>query len=309
MAVPRVTYEEAVNQMENSNRTKSNPPTNELGKDAFLQLLMTQMQYQDPLNPMENTEMVAQLAQFSALEQMSNVYKSTAYSQGLNMIGKQIEATIYNESAREYEDVKGVVSSVIVKNGETYVRVGDKDVPVDKVQIATGIDEASFQQALSLVGKTIQAITSDPSSDGTMVYDYVEGKVERIKKVNGVPMLVVGNKEIFMDEFTTVDDNPILLGRTVKATKFDGTVVEGPVDDIHIKIDSETEEPKLYAVIGGEEFYLENIADISTALSNVGKQVNTSIASGTVDGVTIKGGLIYLNVGDKLVAFKDAIKS
>lgn len=309
MAVPRVTYEEAVNQMENSSRTKSNPPTNELGKDAFLQLLMTQMQYQDPLNPMENTEMVAQLAQFSALEQMSNVYKSTAYSQGLNMIGKQIEATIYNESAREYEDVKGVVSSVIVKNGETYVRVGDKDVPVDKVQIATGIDEASFQQALSLVGKTIQAITSDPSSDGTMVYDYVEGKVERIKKVNGVPMLVVGNKEIFMDEFTTVDDNPILLGRTVKATKFDGTVVEGPVDDIHIKIDSETEEPKLYAVIGGEEFYLENIADISTALSNVGKQVNTSIASGTVDGVTIKGGLIYLNVGDKLVAFKDAIKS
>lgn len=309
MAVPRVTYEEAVNQMENSSRTKSNPPTNELGKDAFLQLLMTQMQYQDPLNPMENTEMVAQLAQFSALEQMSNVYKSTAYSQGLNMIGKQIEATIYNESAREYEDVKGVVSSVIVKNGETYVRVGDKDVPVDKVQIATGIDEASFQQALSLVGKTIQAITSDPSSDGTMVYDYVEGKVERIKKVNGVPMLVVGNKEIFMDEFTTVDDNPILLGRTVKATKFDGTVVEGPVDDIHIKIDSETEEPKLYAVIGGEEFYLENIADISTALSNVGKQVNTSVASGTVDGVTIKGGLIYLNVGDKLVAFKDAIKS
>lgn len=309
MAVPRVTYEEAVNQMENSSRTKSNPPTNELGKDAFLQLLMTQMQYQDPLNPMENTEMVAQLAQFSALEQMSNVYKSTAYSQGLNMIGKQIEATIYNESAREYEDVKGVVSSVIVKNGETYVRVGDKDVPVDKVQIATGIDEASFQQALSLVGKTIQAITSDPSSDGTMVYDYVEGKVERIKKVNGVPMLVVGNKEIFMDEFTTVDDNPILLGRTVKATKFDGTVVEGPVDDIHIKIDSETEEPKLYAVIGGEEFYLENIADISTALSNVGKQINTSVASGTVDGVTIKGGLIYLNVGDKLVAFKDAIKS
>jgi flagellar basal-body rod modification protein FlgD len=45
----------------------------ELGKDAFLQLLVTQMQFQDPLNPVDNTEMIAQLAQFSSLEQMQNL--------------------------------------------------------------------------------------------------------------------------------------------------------------------------------------------------------------------------------------------
>lgn len=44
-----------------------------LGKDAFLQLLVTQMQYQDPLDPQDNSEYLAQLAQFSALEQMTNV--------------------------------------------------------------------------------------------------------------------------------------------------------------------------------------------------------------------------------------------
>ena len=44
-----------------------------LGKDAFLQLLVTQMQNQDPLDPQENGEYLAQLAQFSALEQMTNV--------------------------------------------------------------------------------------------------------------------------------------------------------------------------------------------------------------------------------------------
>lgn len=44
-----------------------------LGKDAFLQLLVTQMRYQDPLDPMDNGEYLAQLAQFSALEQMTNV--------------------------------------------------------------------------------------------------------------------------------------------------------------------------------------------------------------------------------------------
>ncbi len=44
-----------------------------LGKDAFLQLLVTQMRYQDPLDPMDNGEYLSQLAQFSALEQMTNV--------------------------------------------------------------------------------------------------------------------------------------------------------------------------------------------------------------------------------------------
>lgn len=52
------------------------PPQSELGKDAFLQLLVLQMQSQDPLNPMDNTEMVSQLAQFSALEAQTNLNES-----------------------------------------------------------------------------------------------------------------------------------------------------------------------------------------------------------------------------------------
>jgi len=55
-----------------------------LGKDAFLQLLVTQMQYQDPLDPQDNSEYVAQLAQFSALEQMTNV------SEGLKDVSKLV---------------------------------------------------------------------------------------------------------------------------------------------------------------------------------------------------------------------------
>ena len=74
-----------------------------LGKDSFMQLLVTQLQYQDPLNPMDNTEFTAQLAQFSQLEAMENMNEtmeamavlqsSLNNIQALSFIGKTVNAT------------------------------------------------------------------------------------------------------------------------------------------------------------------------------------------------------------------------
>jgi flagellar basal-body rod modification protein FlgD len=53
--------------------TASASGTDALGKEAFLNLLVTQLRHQDPLNPMDSTDFTAQLAQFSSLEQLSNL--------------------------------------------------------------------------------------------------------------------------------------------------------------------------------------------------------------------------------------------
>jgi len=68
--------------------TKSDP--SQLGESDFLKLLTTQLQQQDPTQPMDNTAMVAQLAQFSALEQMTNV--NTTLTQMLTGQGTALEA-------------------------------------------------------------------------------------------------------------------------------------------------------------------------------------------------------------------------
>lgn len=75
---------------------------NRMGKDEFLKLLTTQMQAQDPLNPMDNTEFVAQLSQFTSLERLENMSQSieamamstsaNTSAQMVSFIGKTIDA-------------------------------------------------------------------------------------------------------------------------------------------------------------------------------------------------------------------------
>lgn len=73
----------------------------DLGKNDFLKLLITQLSNQDPTSPMENTEFIAQMAQFSSLEQMTNMNQEFAKmnsmlvsSQAVGTIGKTVDITL-----------------------------------------------------------------------------------------------------------------------------------------------------------------------------------------------------------------------
>lgn len=89
--------------------------TGELDKDAFLKLLTTQLANQDPLNPMEDKEFIAQMAQFSTLEQIQNMNKNLQASQkeiseSINAINKNyIDASI--EILKQLIDIRKVLES------------------------------------------------------------------------------------------------------------------------------------------------------------------------------------------------------
>jgi flagellar basal-body rod modification protein FlgD len=86
----------------NAGTAQSSASVKILGKDDFLNMLIAQLQHQDPLNPADSTEFTAQLAQFSSLEQLSNIHESLenmeqfqaslTHSQAVSYIGKEITA-------------------------------------------------------------------------------------------------------------------------------------------------------------------------------------------------------------------------
>lgn len=82
----------------------------ELGKDDFLKLLITQLQNQDPTSPMENTEFIAQMAQFSSLEQMTNM--SSEFTKLANMLNSGEAVTMLGKSV-EVNVGENVITGVV----------------------------------------------------------------------------------------------------------------------------------------------------------------------------------------------------
>ena len=102
--------------------TTSNSSTTGLGESDFLNLLIAQLKNQDPLNPVKDTDFIAQLANFSSLQQMtsmntnmSNLLAQQNYTNAASMIGKQITTS---------DSKSGVVSKVGIESGTIYLYVG-----------------------------------------------------------------------------------------------------------------------------------------------------------------------------------------
>lgn len=90
-----------------------------LGKDEFLKLMITQMQQQDPLNPMDNQAMVAQMAQFSSVEQMSNLndnFKTAntiaQFMDSTGLLGKSVSVLDPSSDPANPQVIESTVSSV-----------------------------------------------------------------------------------------------------------------------------------------------------------------------------------------------------
>jgi flagellar basal-body rod modification protein FlgD len=122
---------------QNTSVAKERGSNYSLGKDDFLRILVAQLRHQDPMQPMEDKEFIAQMAMFSNVEQIYNMTQELRWlrqAMGISsdLIGKSIVWLEYDSNGKLVER-SGVVDSIIIREGVQYVLVGDREVPIDYI--------------------------------------------------------------------------------------------------------------------------------------------------------------------------------
>lgn len=191
-----------------------NTGKSQLGKDEFLKILMTQLQNQDPTNPMKDNEFIAQMAQFSSLEQMTNMTKAfekfasgqqqTQLIQYNTFVGKQVK---WHELTEELDaDNKPVVNeglgsikSVKFVDGSVEFTLTDGKVinpgNISEV-LSSGATTNNLVEASMLIGKTIGYTDGETEKSGeVMSVSNKDGKIQYI--------LADGSK-ISSDQFSSI---------------------------------------------------------------------------------------------------------
>ena len=182
--------------LNNQNRTSGKS----LGQDDFLKILVAQMSNQDPLEPTSNGEFLAQMAQFTMLEQIKGMSENFSTSQAYSMIGKYVYVQDGNNL------IIGKVDGVVSENGVNYLMIGGETFDASKV--AGVMDSSVFEsnldkeilQSANLIGCTVTA--SVAAEDGTV--STVTGEVSRIMIENGTIYAVVDGQNIPVSSITEI---------------------------------------------------------------------------------------------------------
>ncbi|MGO4531389.1 flagellar hook capping FlgD N-terminal domain-containing protein [Paenibacillus sp. 2TAF8] len=152
-----------------ANKATTSAATKELGKDQFLKILITQLQNQDPMQPMEDKEFIAQMAQFSSVEQLVNIstqLKTLNQSLGAvsGMIGMEI-SWLSSDKTDSGALRQGIVDSIIVRDGVQYAKVGKDEIKLDEIiQVNRAKQEEETKAPVQdIQNETVNSNVSDPS--------------------------------------------------------------------------------------------------------------------------------------------------
>lgn len=140
--------------------TETSDSSGSLNSDAFLKLLVAQLKYQDPLNPADGAEFLAQTAQFTMVEKLTTMVtqgeetaRSQQETQAAQLVGKQV--TYVNSSGEKTEGT--VESASFTKDGQTLV-IDGKSVELDAVTgVIGGPNDSQVAQALTDLGPSLSA--------------------------------------------------------------------------------------------------------------------------------------------------------
>ena len=161
-------------------------------KDAFMQILVAQMKYQDPLEPTSNTEYISQYATFTQVEQLSNMANAMSLSRASEMVGKTVVVTQTNSDTGKTTEVEGTVDFVTYSGNKAYLNINGTNYSIDDVSQVldpsyTSAVEAvnDFQKAIDKLPASLDMVTEEDHglTIDTMYQYYTENMDERAKNM------------------------------------------------------------------------------------------------------------------------------
>lgn len=159
-----------------------------LDKEAFLQLLIAQMQYQDPLEPMDNTEYISQLATFSTLEEMQNMRAATEQGYANNLVGKYV---ILNTDTGT---VHGKVDYVMYEKGSIFLAVNDGLYAIEDLDT---VADSTYYEAVEMANLFSTLLAAMPSAK-----EFNTGNVSDFEKLK----LLAESMSVYQQNFISEDD-------------------------------------------------------------------------------------------------------
>ncbi len=186
-----------------------------LGQDDFLKILITQLQNQDPMQPMQDRDFIAQMATFSSLEQMTNMSKSMNEMRGMMLgqatsyVGKEIiyEVNVYDQANGYFlgtENYSGLVTAIENDKGKTFLVTSlGHHITLDALRSVTADLKNPITDNAHLIGKKVSyAImlsdaTIEEQSSVVSAVSYQDGKIQLVlandEKISLTDVLKVEN--------------------------------------------------------------------------------------------------------------------
>lgn len=163
--------------------------------NSFIKLLTVQLTNQNPLEPMNDRDFFAQMAQLGQVQGMEQLQKSADMEQAQNLMGKSVSATLSSTDSGTgaIRNVEGVVKRVSIRSGEYYLGVQEANggiVDVKMSSITAIAPEANVSDSSYLIGKTVGG-SGYMSSDENKTAVAVIGKVIGVSNEDGRVVLQV----------------------------------------------------------------------------------------------------------------------
>lgn len=141
-------------------RKETKTANSSLDKDAFLQLLVAQMKYQDPLEPTSNTEYISQLATFSELEEMQNLTSGMTLQRASALVGQYCFMKVTDSSGNTTHP-EGYVDYVVYENNKAYLSINETLYSIDDLDT---VADSAYMQASKAAEAFVKEMNKLPAA-------------------------------------------------------------------------------------------------------------------------------------------------